>query len=117
MILTNGEIFQLYEFLYQIKQDTNIKLPIKAGFNLIKNIKTLSGIYEIISEQRMDIIKEYLNENQEVPVDKVEEVNILLTELAEIENEVSLAYINLEDLKEINMSLNELELLSLIIKE
>ena len=46
MKLTNNQIFKLYESLNILKE--NKQLPIKVGFALLQNIKTIEPIYQSV---------------------------------------------------------------------
>lgn len=118
MILNNSQIYSLFEILFQIKQTEN-KLPIKVGFNIIRNIQILEPIYNAIADSRKEILLTYGVLNTEghvtIPQDKVEEVNQLLLDLSNIENDISLMKLNLSDLEYLSLTLDDIEKLYPII--
>lgn len=108
MKLTNEEIYSLYLSLKDIRP---IKFPIKVGFALTKNIKTLTPLVESIEEIRLEIIRSMGIESDYVPADKRDELNSKLTELSLIENEVSLSGIKISELGSAELTLETLEYL------
>lgn len=116
MILTNIEIINLTEGLVTFKQDNSNILPIKIGFNIIKNIKILTPIYESIIEMRNDIIQKYAN-NDLIEENKLDIINAELLELGNLKNEIDINKISLNDISEVKISLDLLDKISIIIDE
>lgn len=118
MVLTNSQIYALYEVLVQLKQNDN-QLSIRTGFNIIRNISILEPIYMTIAETRREILLtdgEVTADGQvTIPQNKIYEVNNKLNELSMIENEVSLNTFNLSDLEIFSLSLADIEKLFPII--
>ena len=119
MILTNNQIFKLYESLNILKE--NKQLPIKVGFALLQNIKTIEPIYQSVITLRDNLAIENgdVNEQGRVSIhpDKIEYVNQELSKLGLEETEVNLRMIKLKDIENINMSLEDLIGLEIIIEE
>lgn len=119
MILTNNQIFKLYESLNIIKE--NKQLPIKVGFALLQNIKTIEPIYQSVITLRDNLAIENgdIDDKGKVTIysDKIEYVNQELMKLGLEETEVNLRMIKLKDIENINMSLEDLIGLEIIIEE
>lgn len=116
MILTNIEVINLTEGLISFKQDNSNILPIKIGFNIIKNIKILTPIYESIIEMRNDIVRKYAKDNQLEEKD-LDITNAELLELGNLKNEIELNKISLNDIAELKITLELLDKISYIIDE
>ena len=119
MVLTNNQIFKLYESLNILKE--NKQLPIKVGFALLQNIKTIEPIYQSVITLRDNLAIENgdIDDNGRVTIhsDKIEYVNQELIKLGLEETEVNLRMIKLKDIENINMSLEDLVGLEIIIEE
>lgn len=115
MILTNMEIINLTEGLVTLKQiDSNIS--VKVGFNIIKNIKILTPIYDSIIEMRNSIVQKYAVNNS-ISEENLEIVNAELLELGNLKNEINLNMINLDDIADLSITLDLLDKISNIINE
>lgn len=116
MVLTNIEIVNLTEGLITLRQDNSNILPIKIGFNIIKNIKILTPIYESIIEMRNDIVYKHSKDNR-IEEKDLDITNAELLELGNLKNEIKLNKISLEDIAELKISLDLLDKISYIIDE
>lgn len=116
MILTNVEIINLTEGLINLKQDNSNVLSIKVGFNIIKNIKILTPIYESVVEMRNDIVQKYANNNH-IEEKNLDIANAELLELANLKNEIELNKIALNDIAELKITLELLDKISCIIDD
>lgn len=115
MILTNIEIINLTEGLTALKQiDSNV--PIKVGFNIIKNIKILTPVYESIIEMRNSVVQKYAVNNS-ISEENLEIVNAELLELGNLKNEIDLNMVNLNDIANLFIPLDLLDKISSIIIE
>lgn len=119
MKLINNQIFKLYESLNVFKENKTI--PIKVGFALLQNIKTIEPIYQSIITLRdqLAIDNGEVDDQGRVTIhsDKIEYVNEELSKLGNEETEVNLRMIKLEDIENLNMSLEDLLGLEIIITE
>ena len=119
MKLTNNQIFKLYESLNIFKE--NKQIPIKVGFALLQNIKTIEPIYQSVITLRDNLAIENGDVNDQGIVsiypDKIEYVNQELSKLGLEETEVNLRMIKLKDIENLNMSLEDLIGLEIIIEE
>ena len=118
MKLTNNKIFNLYSSLNTLKSKD---LPIKVGFALLQNIKTIEPIYQSVCELRDKLVLDNGTQNEDgtvnVDKDKIGYVNEQLAILGEEESEVELRTIALKDIEDLTMSLNDLAGLEEIISE
>lgn len=118
LILNNEQIYNLYEVLTQLKQNEN-QLSIRTGFNILRNIQILEPIYQLIADARKEILLTHGELTAEgavsIPQSKIELVNESLTELSQIENELSLNTFNLTDLDNLSLSIADIEKLFPII--
>ena len=118
MKLTNTEVFELYNTLIALTQDSNIKLPVRVGFLLVRDIKILTPIYESINQMRQNIVNQYsINDKNQNEIENLLFLaNSQLEELGKIEEDVDLFTINLKDIENLTLSLGVLNILQLIIK-
>lgn len=118
MKIINNQIFSLYDGIMKFKTK---ELPIKVGFNILRNIQTIEPIYNSIIELKDNILVKYgeVQENGRVniPNDKMEIVNKELYELGNIENDIELKIIKLSDIEDINLTVEDLEKLQIIIED
>ena len=120
MLLTNNEIYSLYEGLSKITQNKELKIPVKTSFYLLKNMKEIQGAYESLMDLRKEIILKYADqdgENYTIPAEKIEAANAELMELLSIENEFNIMKIKLSDIEALELSLEETASIMGIIEE
>lgn len=102
--MTNGEIFKLYEGLWDICSDKDLKFKVKTSFILAKNKVLLEPYYTAIIEARTKLLKQYGEETGgeefSIPQENIEsfthDVNILWS----VENNIKIEKLKLEDLGE-----------------
>ena len=117
--MKNKDIFTLYEGLYEIGQDKELKFDIKTSFILAKDKNILQPVYDAILETRQKILEKYgeplENGDWRVPNEKIKDFQKEWNDFMEMENFISLQGITLEDIKtkEIHIDLME-KLLPLI---
>ena len=123
MKLTNKEIYNLAQMLNTNFQNGEQKLPIKIGFAIQKNKKTLIGLAQDIEQSRIDIIQNYgvLNEETQqfnIPEDKISETQKELLDLFKIEQEVNICTIKAESLSDdIELTMSQMEAIMFMIEE
>ena len=117
--MKNKEIFNLYEGLYEISQDKELKFGVRISYIFAKNKNILQPYYDAIIDTRQKILEKYgePQDNGDWRVNK-EKMNIFMSEwnaFMEIENFVNLEKIRIEDLngEKIGVELME-KLLSII---
>ncbi len=100
----NLEIYNLYKSLSDLSCANDIKLSAKIGYICIKNKKIIEPYFQTIDESRINIIQNYLKEDEEgnlrVPEDKIKEANEKLQEILDIEEDVNIQKVNINDIQE-----------------
>lgn len=109
-VLTNDEIYGLYENLSQVTR-VSANFPVRAGFSIIKNIKTLTPIFESIIEAKNQIVSA-VDLNTEEGVKEAEEK---INELSAFINEVNLEVISLKDLEHLELPLQVINAIMIIL--
>lgn len=97
------------------KEDLN--LPVKVNFYLQKNITSMIEMGKEIEQTRESIINKYKNESGEISEDKIEEANKEITDLFNLEQEVSFNSLKLEWFEDINLSTQQVVAISYMIEE
>ena len=119
--MRNEVIISLCDALGEVLGEASKDLSIKTKFKLAKNRKILEPLYNVIMEQRDNIVKKYGVEDKNgsvtVPTDKIGIVNKEMQELSKIENECELEKITLEELGDAPIQGNVLMNLFPIIEE
>lgn len=116
MKITNNEIYALMQGLQELKS-LKVTMPIKDGFNLVKDIKILTPIVEAIDESREEIISKYANQSGAVPPESAAQANQELYELSLIENEVDLIKLPLIKVEKLELDLNLISKIAPIIED
>lgn len=116
MKITNNEIYALMQGLQELKS-LKVTMPIKDGFNLVKDIKILTPIVEAIDESLEEIISKYANESGAVPPESTAQANQELYELSLIENEVDLIKLSLVKIEKLELDLNLISKIAPIIED
>ena len=117
--MKNGDIINTYETLKLLSSNPDIKFNVAAGYILAKNKEKLRQEATIIYQMRQDIIMEHgrLEGNAIiVPKEYVDETNKKINELMEIDTEVELKKIPINLIQELQLSLEEIEKLSVMIE-
>ena len=110
--MTNNDIIALYETLNRISENTDLKFDVTLGYIFAKNKAKLKTEATLIYNMRQEILMEYGKiEGNEIIVDKdkIDEVNEKITELAELENDVSIMTIELNQLEPYKLSIEDIE--------
>ena len=113
MTLTNFQVLTLYPALASLRDDKDLKLPVRVGYKLLRNIELLSSSYETIQKMRDEIVIKYgdLIDDKgtyQVPPEKVEEANKELNDLAQVEAEYNILPIELKQIEDLPLSLDSL---------
>lgn len=103
MKLTNSQIYNYVNVLFEAFNDKDQKLPIKINFYLQKNKNTLITLAQDIEKARLEIASNYGNLDEEsgqyiIPSDKLEDAQKELNDLFNLEQEVQIYTIKAEDL-------------------
>ena len=112
MKITNSELFNLYETLIKLKMEVDTILPIRVGYNILRNIQILKPFYDSIATMRDNIAYRYGQPQPDgtviIPPENIDKANEELYMLSNIVNEVELLTISLEDIENYGLSLNDL---------
>lgn len=105
MKLTNAEIYNYANNLFEAFNDGDQKLPIKISFYLQKNKNTLMQLAQDIEASRIKIAQIYgiLNEETSqyiIPPEKTEDANKELNDLFNLEQDVQIYTINIDNLND-----------------
>lgn len=111
--MTNNEIYTI-ALGFSNYFNGVMNLPIKVGFYFVKNKKYFIELGKQIEEMKQEIYSKHLDSNGDVLIN---EANKELTELSELEQEVSFYEVSLEDFGDINFSVEQLDTIEFMIKE
>lgn len=108
--MKNKDIFSLYEGLYELSQDKDLKFNIKTCFILAKNKNLLQPLYDAILETRQRILEKYgtvqENGNWFISNENMDTFKKEWDSFMEMDSFVSLQNINLQDLKEQTLNID-----------
>lgn len=123
MQMTNEEIYLLAMKLEDLaKQLETSALPIKAGFYIFKNVRTLTQLGSDIEQSRLLIGKKYgelsdTKDNFAIRPDCLEQAAAELENLMTITQEVNISKISLDELQDIQLTGAQIQTLLFMIKE
>lgn len=122
MKLTNYQIFEYAQSLFDIFKNDNLYIPVKANFYIQKNIKLIAAAGEEIERSRLQIAQHYgiLNHEQNqyiIPSDKIEEANKEVNDLFSIEQELDIKTFKLEDLGNAEFTPKQMQTIMFMIEE
>lgn len=105
MKLTNTQIYNYTNNLFEAFNDGDQKLPIKISFYLQKNKNTLLQLAQDIETSRIEIAKTYGTLDEEssqyiIPPEKMEDANKELNDLFSLEQDVQIYTINIDNLSD-----------------
>lgn len=99
--MKNKDIYDLYDGLYEISQDKELKLNARTSFYLARNKNLLEPYYNAIVETRTKILEKYGEIKKDgswfVPKSRIEEFTREWNAFMDIENIVNLQKIKVED--------------------
>ena len=106
MLMTNNEIYTINSNLMDVfkKEDNTYYFSAKINFLIQKNKKNIMDAAIDIEKVRLEIINKYKGDNDQIPSDKIDEVNKELNDLLNIEQEVTIYKIPFEDLEGIEFT-------------
>lgn len=119
--MTNEQILNLYEGLYEISQDDNIHFDALTSFILAKNKNMIEPVYSALIETRNTLIQSYGNVSDDqgsitIPPDKISAFKIEYDTLMRKETYVNLEKINIKSLINYNIKISIMEKLLPIIE-
>lgn len=106
MLMTNNEIYSINSNLMDVfkKEDNTYYFSAKINFLIQKNKKNIMNAAIDIEKVRLEIINKYKGDDDQIPSDKIDEVNKELNDLLNIEQEVTIYKIPFEDLEGIEFT-------------
>ena len=125
-MMKNTEIYNIASglvSLYNQMVKENLKFPVKINFYFQKNMKSLVEMAQEIESERTQIISKYGSPSEDDPAtikidpDKASEANKELTDFFTLEQEVTVNTIDLECFDGIEMTPQQVEAISFMIKE
>lgn len=120
--MTNNNIVLLYENLISFKDGFFEKLPFQLAYTIEKNLNLLLPYYASIFQEVNKINAQYgekeNNGEIRVPKEKIQEVNQILKEFGEKEQyQIKLFQLNGEELKDFNITFDQIEKIMPLFKE
>lgn len=122
MKLTNYQIFEYVQKLFNVFENNDLYIPAKANFYIQKNIRTIATAGEEIEKSRLQIAQYYGVLNQEkkqyiIPADKIAEANKEINDLFSIEQDLDLKTFKLEDLGNVELTPQQMQAIMFMIEE
>jgi hypothetical protein len=123
MKLTNTQIYNYANNLFEAFNDGEQKLPIKISFYLQKNKTTLLQLAQDIETSRIEIAKTYGTLDEEtsqyiIPSEKMEDANKELNDLFNLEQDVQIYTINIDNLSDdITITTAQMEAIMFMIEQ
>lgn len=119
--MTNLEIYNHANALMSCFQE-ELTLPVKVNFYLQKNMTRIIEAGKEIEKTRMDIVQKYGTptedgENIEIPNDKIEDVNKELTDLFELEQEITVNEISIDAFNDVELTSSQVAAIAFMIKD
>lgn len=121
MKLTNNQIYSYAEQLSALNIN-NIKLPVRIGFFLQKNISVVAAAAQEIDAARSNVIAQFGKLNDEgthfvVPPEKTFEAKKELNDLFGLEQDLNIHMFQLDDFDGIELTYQQLSALTFMIEE
>lgn len=117
--MKNKDIYDLYEGLYEISQDKELKFDIQTSFILAKDKRILEPIYNAIIEARQVALEKYgepLESGEwRIPKKNIKDFTKEWNDFMETDSFVSLQGITLEDIKSEKIGIDLMEKLLILI--
>lgn len=120
--LTNNEIYNYANALAEHFSNQDVKFPIKVNFYLQKNQNELMTLAQDIEKQRVEIVQEYGNQNEEtqqfeIPPEKIPEASEKINDLFSLTQEVKIYKVNLDAFGDIELTSGQMQALLFMIKD
>lgn len=121
MLLNNNKIHSFARELYKMNI-SDIKMPVRVGFFLQKNIRIITDAATEIEQAKMSIAAQYgkLNEAQtgyDIPPENVEVVNQELNDLFNLEQDLPIHIFKLSDFDGIELTYQQMSAIMFMIEE
>lgn len=121
-LLTNLQIWDIYEKLEDNFREENLSFPAKISYYILINKQELYNKYRIIEQMRQNIGKKYGVYDSEInayhiPKEKREIAQTELDQLLEVSQSVEINFCSLKDLEDLNISMRQMETLLFMIEK
>lgn len=122
MKLTNYQIFEYTQNLFNIFKNDTLYIPVKANFYIQKNIKLIAVAGEEIEKSRLQIAQHYGALDKEknqyiIPSDKMAEANKEINDLFSIEQDLDIKTFKLEDLGNAEFTPKQMQAIMFMIED
>lgn len=119
--MTNLQIYTVVQSLSNLGEELkSIRMPIRIGFYLQKNIKVIQQAAEEIEAARLSIGEQFGEHNGSgyvIPDEKIEEANRELQELFSLEQDLPIHIFKLDDFDGIELTYQQLSAIMFMIEE
>ena len=120
--MTNAEIFAIAIALRDTFENDNIQMPAKASFCLAKNKNTFTDLAQEVEKVRNSVFEKYgtLNEEQtgyNFTPDVIDVANKELEDLFNVAQEVKIYLLDLDDLKDVKLTTQQMSVLMVMIND
>ena len=115
--MTNKAIANLYNDLSELVRESTVRLPARVSFSIIRNLHMLEPIAQDIDKARLSIIENCADPVPDEPgaykirPDKQQFMNKELNDLDSMENDINILKIKDSDIKDVELTLKELNCL------
>lgn len=100
-----------------IQQVNSSKLPIAMSLRMVKNNKALQEVVDEFEKRRVEIVKSLSDDKGGIPENKTSEFNEQIEKVASEEVEVEISTFKIEELSDLEISPNDLSVISWLIAE
>ncbi len=122
--MINNKILEMYNSLTDLQKKTDLILPIRVSYTIIRNINMLQPIIEDIDKMRLSILEKYGKQKSaednrveyEIAKENLETVGAQLTDLLSVDTPFEPVTIALEDIDNCTLTIEEVNKLYCIIK-
>lgn len=118
--MTNKNIETLYNGIQSLRE-RDIHVPARVSFTLVRGARALLPLVEDSANAKREVLNQLgipiENGRYRIPAESVDAVMKELNDIDDIDVPVDLPYINMEDVENLELSMQETEALDLIIKE
>lgn len=121
--MKNKEIYSNYIQLLTLKENKKLRFPAKVSFAIIYNIKTFFPIVETYEWTKDEIINQYAVKDEihpgyyHIKEGNQNKVQQELTDLDNLETEISIQRIKIQDIENLELSIQDMEALYFMLEE
>lgn len=122
LTLTNNQIYNYINILMEQFSDKEMQFPVKINFYLQKNRIELLNLAQEIEKQRINIIQEYGDFNEEtqqydIPTEKIQEASQKIDDLFDLTQDVKIYKVKIEDFGDIKLTSGQMQALLFMIED